>query len=113
MAASYASKNTDKLKGLILLGSYSTVDLNDSGLTVFDIQTSEDEIVFDDMEELKKYKGNLSPDDTYSYGIEGGCHAYFGSYGEQKGDGKPTITPEEQVRQTVEFICETLFGGED
>lgn len=113
MAASYASKNTDKLKGLILLGSYSTVDLNDSGLTVFDIQASEDEIVFDDMEELKKYKGNLSPNDTYSYGIDGGCHAYFGSYGEQKGDGKPTITPEEQVRQTVEFISETLFGGED
>ena len=112
MAASYASKNTDKLKGLILLASFSTENLNDSGLDVIQITAREDEILWDDMEKVKKYQPNL-PDDFSQLCIEGGCHAYFGSYGEQKGDGKPTITPEEQVRQTVEFISETLFGGED
>lgn len=112
MAASYASKNTDKLKGLILLAAFSTENLNDSGLDVIQITAREDEILWDDMEKVKKYQPNL-PDDFSQLCIEGGCHAYFGSYGEQKGDGKPTITPEEQVRQTVEFISETLFGGED
>ncbi|MBP3442308.1 MAG: alpha/beta hydrolase [Clostridia bacterium] len=112
MAASYASKNTDKLEGLILLAAFSTENLNDSGLDVIQITAREDEILWDDMEEVKKYQPNL-PDDFKQLCIEGGCHAYFGSYGEQKGDGKPTITPEEQVRQTVEFISATLFGGED
>lgn len=108
MAASYASKNVDKLEGLILLGSYSTNDLSDSGLTVFSVIGSEDNITFDDMEEVKKYGDNLPDVDMYYYTIEGGCHAYFGSYGEQEGDGKPTITPEEQVKQTVEFIVDNL-----
>ena len=108
MAASYASKNADKLEGLILLGSYSTNDLSDSGLTVFSIIGSEDNITFDDTEEVKKYGDNLPAVDMYYYTIEGGCHAYFGSYGEQEGDGKPTITPEEQVKQTVEFIVDNL-----
>ena len=107
MAASYASKNSDKLEGLILLAAYSTEDLNDSGLDVLQITAREDEILWDDMEEVKKYQPNL-PDDFKQLCIEGGCHAYFGSYGEQKGDGKPWITPEEQVRQTVEFISESL-----
>ncbi len=107
MAASYASKNTDKLKGLILLAAYSTVDLNESCLDVIQINAREDEILWDDMEEVKKYQPNL-PDDFKQLCIEGGCHAYFGSYGEQKGDGKPWITPEEQIRQTVDFVTESL-----
>ena len=36
--------------------------------------------------------------------IEGGCHAYFGAYGAQKGDGTPAITCEEQMQQTVQAI---------
>ena len=108
MAASYASENADKLEGLILLGSYSTSDLSDSGLTVLSIIGSEDNITFEDTEEVKKYGDNLPTVDMYYYTIEGGCHAYFGSYGEQEGDGKPTITPEEQVKQTVEFIVDNL-----
>ena len=108
MAASYASKNADKLEGLILLGSYSTNDLSDSGLTVFSVIGSEDNITFDDTEEVEKYGDNLPAVDMYYYTIEGGCHAYFGSYGEQEDDGKPTITPEEQVKQTVEFIVDNL-----
>ncbi len=111
MAASYASKNADKLEGLILLAAYSTEDLNGSGLNVMQIQGREDGLFWDDMEEVKKYQPNL-PDDFSQLCIEGGCHAYFGSYGEQKGDGKPTITPEEQVRQTVEFITYSLQEGE-
>ena len=36
--------------------------------------------------------------------LNGGCHAQFGSYGPQDGDGVPTISGEEQVRQTADAI---------
>ena len=36
--------------------------------------------------------------------MEGGNHAQFGNYGEQKGDGKATISAEEQQRQTVKLF---------
>ena len=36
--------------------------------------------------------------------IPGGNHAYFGNYGEQRGDGAATITREEQQRITAQEI---------
>ena len=36
--------------------------------------------------------------------IEGGCHAGFGSYGPQDGDGVPTITGEAQIAETARLL---------
>ena len=36
--------------------------------------------------------------------IQGGNHALFGDYGEQKGDGAASISGEEQRRETAEAI---------
>jgi len=36
--------------------------------------------------------------------IAGGNHAYYGNYGEQRGDGVAAITQEEQQEQTAEAI---------
>lgn len=47
----------------------------------------------------------MLPSDLTEIILEGGCHAGFGLYGPQKGDGIPAITPEEQIRQSVEAIC--------
>ncbi|MDE6583844.1 MAG: DUF4832 domain-containing protein, partial [Anaeroplasmataceae bacterium] len=44
--------------------------------------------------------------------IRGGCHAFFGSYGDQKGDGTPTITKEQQIKETVSFILENMGSNE-
>ena len=41
--------------------------------------------------------------------LEGGCHAGFGSYGMQDGDGVPTITGEAQIAETVWLL--TAFWG--
>ena len=41
--------------------------------------------------------------------IEGGCHAWFGSYGPQKGDGTPTISAEEQQAAAAAMILELLI----
>ena len=90
-------------QGLILLGSYSTADLRDSGLDVLSVYGSNDQVL--NMEKYETYFTNL-PDSTVELVLEGGCHAYFGNYGKQEGDGIPEMTREEQIRLTVEAIME-------
>ena len=45
------------------------------------------------------------PEGYHEYVIDGGCHAYFGSYGEQDGDGTSTITNSEQIQATVDLLA--------
>ena len=49
-------------------------------------------------------RGNL-PADLCESEIAGGCHAYFGMYGAQAGDGTPTVTNEAQIRAAAEKIA--------
>ena len=106
MAASHAAKNASNYDGLALLASYSTVDLSTSGLSVISIYGSEDGVL--NMEKYTEYKCNL-PTAFEEQIIEGGCHAGFGSYGPQDGDGVPTITGEAQIAETVRLL--TAFLG--
>ena len=106
MAASYLGTHIDEYKGLILLGSYSTEDLSDSGTKVLSVFGSEDNVMNKDS--YTRYKSNL-PEDFTEIEIPGGCHAYFGMYGAQDGDGAPAITNEEQIRLTAEYISELMF----
>lgn len=98
MAASYIADHVDAFEGLILLASYSTEDLSETDLDVISIYGSEDGVL--NMEKYKEYRENL-PNDTRELVIEGGCHAYFGSYGAQEGDGTPKITMEEQIQEVI------------
>ena len=106
MAASYLDKNADDFCGLVLLGSYSTADLSDTDLSVLSIYGSEDKIM--NREKYEKYKPNL-PQKLTEAQIFGFCHAYFGVYGEQKGDGKPTVTNREQIAITSNSIYEFIL----
>lgn len=101
MAASYVSKHVEEYDGLILLAAYSTSDISESPLHVLSIYGSEDGVLNKD--KYERSKSNL-PDDFEESVIDGGCHAYFGSYGPQDGDGTPTISNEEQVVQTADII---------
>lgn len=105
MAASYAAKNADALEGLALLAAYSTADLTGSGLEVISLYGSEDRVL--NMEKYEEYRSNL-PADTTEVVIEGGCHAWFGSYGAQEGDGLPTIAQEEQIAITAENLLDMM-----
>ena len=108
MAASFAANHTDELDGLVLLASYSTADLSDSGLKVFSAYGSEDGVLnFDKYNEARK---NL-PSDFTELVIDGGCHAGFGSYGAQKGDGTPSISADAQQDQTVDAILKWIAGN--
>ncbi|HBP62875.1 MAG TPA: hypothetical protein DD730_01070 [Desulfosporosinus sp.] len=95
MASSYMGKNSDKVKGLILLGAYP---VNASKVPTLTIYGSEDIA-------LDKTKLETT---TNKFDIIGGNHAHFGNYGEQKGDGQASITREEQqkiaVNEIVKFI---------
>ncbi len=106
MAASYIEKHSDELDGLVLLGSYSTADLSELDVDVLSIYGSEDKIM--NLEKYEKYTSNL-PLDFKETVINGGCHAYFGMYGEQKGDGTATITCAEQIICTAKEISQTIL----
>ena len=107
MAANYAAAHGEDFDGLILLAAYSTKDLTGTPLRVLSVYGSEDGVL--DRESYEKNRSNL-PEDTTEVILDGGCHAQFGSYGVQEGDGIPSISGEEQVRQTTEAI--TAFVGQ-
>ena len=86
MAASYLEKNVEDYEGLVLLGSYSTADLSQTDLDVLSIYGSEDKVM--NREKYDENKSNL-PDDYTEIIIDGGCHAYFGVYGERRREGPP------------------------
>ncbi|MCD8016062.1 MAG: alpha/beta hydrolase [Lachnospiraceae bacterium] len=100
MAASYAAGNTDKLDGVILLAAYATKDLGD--LAVLSIYGSNDGVLsMEKVEAGRAYSTNYT-----EICIEGGCHAWFGYYGEQDGDGTASISREEQWQQTVDAVLD-------
>lgn len=102
MAASYASKHGDDLKGVILCAAYPTSELDDD-LTEILLYGSEDQVV-----NLKKIEAGeqYAPADYTETVIEGGNHAQFGSYGLQKGDGTASIPAEQQWTEAVELITQ-------
>ena len=102
MASNYAAAHSEDFDGLILLAAYSTKDLTGTTLRALSVYGSEDGVM--NQESYEKNRANL-PADTVEVVLEGGCHAQFGSYGPQDGDGVPTISGEEQVRQTAEVIA--------
>ena len=107
MAASYLAKHPDEYEGLILLGSYSTADLSDNELEVLSIYGSEDQVL-----NREKYNDNIGnlPKEFTEIVIEGGCHAYFGMYGAQDGDGTPSISNSQQILQTAAYIAQMILS---
>ncbi len=103
MAANYASKNQQSLKGVILLSAYSTNNLED--LEVLTIYGDNDLVL--NKEKYESCKNNL-PTDFQEVIIAGGNHANFGYYGFQKNDGEATISKEEQIALTIEEIIKFM-----
>lgn len=91
MASQYASNNQDKFAGLILLGAYVYGDYPpENALTIYGSLN-------DNLEKNFNYTVNIVK-------IEGGNHAWFGNYGNQKGDPPAAISREEQQRAAVAAI---------
>ena len=105
MVASYAAKHPDRLSGVILFAAYPTEALDDR-LGLLSVYGSEDGVL--NRKRLSE-GGRFAPEDARICVIEGGNHAGFGSYGEQRGDGAAIISPEEQQRRTAELIAEFIM----
>ena len=91
MASNYASKNPEKVEGLILLGAYIYGDFPPSRtLTVYGTFN-------DNLEKFINYTENVVI-------IDGGNHAQFGNYGKQAGDPDATISALEQQQQAIDAI---------
>ena len=106
MAASHTAHSMDLYEGLILLASYSTADFSGTDMNVLSVYGSEDQVL--NAEKYAEYYVNL-PDSTQEMIIQGGCHAYFGSYGPQQGDGTPTITSADQLELTIQYIADFIL----
>ena len=105
MAAAYLADHAEDYDGLILLGSYSAADLSNAEIDVLSVYGSEDLVM--NRVKYDESKSNL-PGDFAEVIIEGGCHAYFGMYGAQEGDGNPAISNEEQIVLTAEIIFQAI-----
>lgn len=104
MAASFSAAHDEEVDQLVLLAAYSTEDLTEKEIDVFSFYGTEDKVL--NMEKYEEYYNNL-PDDVIEEVIEGANHANYGHYGVQDGDGKATITREEQQ----ECVLDIFLGG--
>lgn len=96
--------NWQQFDGLIMLASFSAVDLSDCDFDSLSIYGSNDQVL--NMEKFNSrvdYLPNLQ-----LFEIEGGNHGQFGSYGPQKGDGEADISAEEQTEITTEYIIDFI-----
>jgi predicted alpha/beta-hydrolase family hydrolase len=107
MAAQFARRQPDQIRGLVLWASYpsGSDDLSGSSLLVTSISGTRDGLSTPAKIEASR---PLLPADTQWVAIDGGNHAQFGWYGRQAGDGEATIGREEQQRRIVEATLELL-----
>jgi len=101
MAAAYAADHPQEFDALLLLGAYSAEDLRHTDLAVLSVYGTHDGVL--NRSKYEECKAHY-PEAFEEFVIEGGCHAYFGDYGGQKGDGKPTISREMQMGVTASAV---------
>jgi dienelactone hydrolase len=107
MAARYAADHPESVDGLILWAAYpeNSVDLADwTGETATVFGTRDGLTTIDDIEQSRDHL----PPDTAFVSIEGGNHAQFGWYGDQRGDHPATISRPEQQRAIVNATAAVL-----
>lgn len=98
----------DAYEGLILLAAFADRDLSKTSVRVLSVYGSEDGVL--DRAKYESAKA-LLPQDVREIVIEGGCHAGFGLYGPQKGDGTNRIPYREQIRLAADAILDWLNNG--
>ncbi|MDI2033696.1 alpha/beta hydrolase [Paenarthrobacter nitroguajacolicus] len=87
-ASSFALGNSD-VDGLLLYASYPLDSLRErAGLKVVSISGTKDGLSTPAKIDASR---ELLPDDATYVAVQGGNHAFFGSYGPQPGDGSPEV----------------------
>jgi hypothetical protein len=107
-ADSHDSDATAPVVGLMLFASYPASDMSATlSSRVLSQYGTRDGLATP--ADIDASKANLPAGSTFTP-IEGGVHAFFGDYGEQPGDGTPTITHDDARQQisqnAVDFLSE-------
>jgi hypothetical protein len=99
-AAQYVGAHPEEIEGLVLWAAYPAEgnDLSSYGGIVVSVYGTADGIATED--EVRA-SAPLLPDDTVWVPIEGGNHAQFGWYDEQRGDNQARLSREDQQAQIV------------
>lgn len=106
VAASHIAKRySDKIKGLSFWASYPDISLRKVDFQVTSIRGSEDKIC---PKMICDATGILLPKDAEKIEIPGGNHSYFGYYGDQRGDGKPSVSREHQHKIVFDSTLKML-----
>ncbi|MFT4283861.1 MAG: alpha/beta hydrolase [Protaetiibacter sp.] len=92
-----AADPANHITGLVLFGSYCSVDLSGSGLPVLSLAGGEDRL---STPEKIAAAAPLLPADAVFTTIPGASHAQFGDYGIQPGDG-PQGADDAEVRAAI------------
>ena len=106
-ACQWAQEYQGAVAGIVLLGSYPSVDLSGSKLRMISIYGANDQVMNRDNYAESQA---LRPADFTETVVQGGNHAQFGEYGPQEGDGEPAISAQEQRDQTVDAILDWMKG---
>ena len=102
-ASEYISNNPNKTDGLVLLAAYSDSDLGDTPvLSIYG--TKDGNLNRVTYNESKPFIDN----NLTEYIIKGGNHAQFASYGVDPKNGKASISPEQQRKETEEQILKFI-----
>ena len=102
-AAAYADSHP--VTGLLLYASYPASELARNDLITTSVSGSADGLATPG--DIAEAKPKL-PEATRYVVVEGGVHAFFGDYGDQPGDGTPTISREEAQAQIQQATIQLL-----
>ncbi len=104
-ACDYAAAHV-KIQGLLLFAAYPNGDMSQrTHLLIVSISGSHDGLATPAKVDAAKHL--LPPTTTYIV-IQGGIHGYFGDYGQQDGDGQPTISRAQAQSQITTSSLELL-----
>jgi hypothetical protein len=106
-ASTFAASPRAGVQGLVLWASYPLDDLSGvSDLAVASISGSQDGL--STPADIEASRADLPPDTVFTE-VEGAVHAFFGDYGEQPGDGEPTVDRETAQQQIVDATVQALL----
>ena len=109
VAATYAADHRDTVAGLVLWAAYPLGDLRSqlSGSRVLSVSASNDGLTTP--ADVEASRANL-PEDARFVVVDGAVHSYFGDYGEQLGDGTPTVPKDVAQTEIVGVTASFLIG---
>lgn len=88
VAAGYAGQHREAVRGLLLWASYPSGSLASADLAVTSVSGTRDGLTTPD--DVAASRARLPAGTDYVV-LDGAVHAYFGDYGDQPGDGTPTV----------------------